>query len=113
MLGVLAALSVVYLILLGRVEAESMLEGRRVRKELDKARKIAESSEASRIKDLKERFDKGFKELTTRLDDIAARFETESLRDTISDESEELEDRIEQAEEKLKKEITAARVAAG
>lgn len=109
MLGVIAALSFVYLILLGRVEAESMLEGRRVRKELEKARKVADSSEASRVKTLKEQIDKGFKEMTIRLDDLAGRFENESLRETIADETEGLEGRIEEAEEELKKEISAGR----
>ena len=113
MLGAIAALSIVYLVLLARVEAESMLDSRRRGKELEKARKVAESSEASRIKDLKEEFERGFKELTARLDDIADRFETESLREAIEDETDGLEDRIEEAEDELKKQIIAGQTAAG
>ena len=54
MLLALAILTLLYLLLLAKAEAAAHLEIRRLSKELEKTRKLADSAEASRFKELRQ-----------------------------------------------------------
>lgn len=68
MLATVALLTLVYLLLLARQEAAALLDSRSRQKELDKTRKLAESREESRIRDLEEMVRAEFGELRQKLD---------------------------------------------
>ncbi len=68
MLATVAILTLVYLLLLARQEAASLIASRSRQKELDKARKLADSKEASRIHELEELVKSELGELRQRLD---------------------------------------------
>ena len=57
MLTLLCASSVLFLLFVARAETSTLLENRRILRELDKARKLADSSEDSRFKELRDRLD--------------------------------------------------------
>lgn len=57
MLTLLCASSVLFLLFVARAETATLLENRRILKELDQARKLADSSEESRFKELREQLD--------------------------------------------------------
>jgi uncharacterized integral membrane protein len=57
MLLLLGAVTVLYMLLLARVEIAAMLESGRLAKELERVRRLADSSEESRIQALREHLD--------------------------------------------------------
>ncbi len=68
MLGVVGVLAVVFMLFLGKAETIALLEARKQHKELEKARKLADDEEASRLSDLIRLIDTRFDELHARLD---------------------------------------------
>lgn len=72
MLAVLAGMTVLYMLLLARIELLTLLETGRLNKELERMRKLAESSEESRIQALQQYLDHELSALqraVTRLND--------------------------------------------
>lgn len=53
MVGVIAVLSAIYLVVLARTEALALREFRKLSRELDEARKLADESEESRFEELR------------------------------------------------------------
>ena len=68
MLGVVGVLAVVFLLFLGKAETLALLEARKQHKELEKARKLADDEEASRLNELMRLIETRFDELHARLD---------------------------------------------
>lgn len=68
MLIVVGALTVVFLLMVARVEIAALLESKRTVKELDAARRVAESSEASRLEGLRQHLDRELAALNVKLD---------------------------------------------
>jgi hypothetical protein len=92
MLGVIAALSVLYLLFAAGVETRALLEGRRHARELDAERRRADEAEASR-----------YTALRTFLEG-----ELQALRTLPGDAAREVIARVERAEESLKIEVERA-----
>ncbi len=70
MLLALSALSIVYLMFLAQADTQALLETRRHVKELEKARKLAEDSEASRISDLRQLLETELAQVQDQLDSL-------------------------------------------
>jgi uncharacterized integral membrane protein len=96
MLGVVAALTVVYLVLLARVEASALLEGRRVAKELEKARKLAGSGEESRFTLLRDLLDDELERVHDKLDRLIELGTGEQIRSAAREEGDEVMERIDE-----------------
>lgn len=71
LLGFAGLLSVVYFALLVKAEGAAMLESRRMLKEMEKIRRLADDAEASRVKELRDAIDHGLADLRRRIDDVA------------------------------------------
>lgn len=71
MLAALGALTVVYLILLVRAEGSALLETRRLSRDRDRAQKLADESELSRLVRLEAKVEEGFARLDARLAELA------------------------------------------
>ncbi|MEZ4699214.1 MAG: LapA family protein [Rhodothermales bacterium] len=68
MLGFVGLLAVIFLLFLGKAETVALLEARKQHKELEKARKLADDEELSRINELRRLIETRFDELHARLD---------------------------------------------
>lgn len=66
-----AVLAVSFFAFLARLETLALLDSKRSSKELEKARRLADSSEESRFKALSEKLDDGLDSLHERLDQLA------------------------------------------
>ncbi len=91
MLGTVGVLSVLYMLIIGRLEVSSMLEAHKSNKALEEARELALSKEKSRITELQHAiseqigaFGERFESLENRVNGIADKFSgTESKVDDI------------------------------
>ncbi|MEM7480468.1 MAG: LapA family protein [Acidobacteriota bacterium] len=72
MLGALGALTLVYLLLLSKSETAALLEARRHAKDLERARKLADEEEASRLRELRDQLDIELDQIQTKLDALVA-----------------------------------------
>lgn len=108
MLGVIGFLSLLFLFVAGRIEGGALVESSQGRKELEKARRLAESAEQSRFEKLHKQVERGFESLADRLDDVVTQGEQEELSKTIQHDSDEVVEKIEAVEGELKKEIQEA-----
>jgi hypothetical protein len=73
MLLLLGALTVLYMLLLARVEIAAMLESGRLAKELERVRRLADSSEESRIQALRQHLDDELSRLQKAVTDLDER----------------------------------------
>lgn len=111
MLGVVAALSVVYFLLVAWLETAFLLEAKRLSREMEAQRKVAENAEASRFSEFRQQIDakleglgalarpsnESVKTVLTRVDALEATLRSEIDRaiNTMSAYVGELEDRLE------------------
>ncbi|MEM6795709.1 MAG: hypothetical protein AAF725_17170 [Acidobacteriota bacterium] len=102
LLVIIAALSVLYLIVLGKIEALAILESRKTLKELEKARRVAETAEASRIKNLEERVEELNASITQLLGGPAAIEEPVDLVEVMREENAKVMERLDQLEAGLR-----------
>lgn len=68
MLMLLGLVTLIFMLLLARAETVSLLESRKLAKELDKARKLADSAEESRFQNLHAYLERELGEINRRLD---------------------------------------------
>ncbi|MEM7048611.1 MAG: DNA cytosine methyltransferase [Acidobacteriota bacterium] len=68
LLGAMGILTLVYLLLLSKSEAAALIESRRTLKDLEKARKVAEQAEESRIRELRDQLDIELEQLHGKID---------------------------------------------
>lgn len=79
MLVVVMGLSLVYLIIVGTIETGSLMRNRRNTKELEKARKLAESEEQSRYNELKKFLDDEISQVNSKLKEIQDQLESSGV----------------------------------
>ena len=82
MLAVVAGLTLLYLLVLGKVETGALLGNRRTAKELEEARRVAMSAEESRIHELREELDERLDRIEATLNELAERKEAAPRRAT-------------------------------
>jgi uncharacterized integral membrane protein len=70
MLGLLGVITVIYMLLLARAETVALLETRKLARELEKARKLADDNEESRFQGLRVWLEAELAEVHRRLDAI-------------------------------------------
>lgn len=80
LLGVIVAITILYLVFMGQVRTAALVEMRRTSKEMDSVRKLADEAEASRFEQLK-----GYLEAQMGALDDAMHLEAEVTRNTILD----------------------------
>ena len=77
MLGILAAVTLLYLLFLAKVETETLVGSRRTHRELEDARKLAMSAEESRLAALAEAVERGFGTLDEKIEEILRRVDAQ------------------------------------
>ena len=82
LLTVIAALSVIYLVFLGKTQAAAMLDSHQRNKELEKARKLADSEEESRLNALGNSIESEMASIHEKLDLILGKFKEEDIQQT-------------------------------
>jgi hypothetical protein len=100
MLGVLAGLSVLYLLFLAKVETESLVGGRRANKEVEEARKLALNAEESRLTALREDMRQGLENVDRKVDEILRRVDAQG-RLAVRHETTVVPDRVIAKDEEL------------
>lgn len=83
MLLVVAGMSVLYLLMLGRAEAGALLGSHRSAKELEEARKLALNAEESRLRDLRAELDERLGRIELTVTEILARTDAPTVRSTV------------------------------
>ncbi len=105
MLTAVGVLTLVYMLLLSRVRAASLLESHRTTKELEKARKVADNAEESRIKKLDKDLRQEIQLLGDKIDALANQGREAEIGDLIKAEGDELVERIDEIQHDLAKRI--------
>ena len=100
MLGVVGAMSVLYLAFLAQTETKNLLEASKANKQLEKARALAEKAEASRFSELQELLTGELTEIKEMQKELLAQSEAAAvdLAETVLGETEELAKRIDEVE---------------
>ena len=75
MLIIIAGLSLTYLVVVGAIETGALVQSRRNTKELEKARKLAETEELSRYNDLRGVLERELQKINTRLHELQEQLE--------------------------------------
>ncbi len=108
LLVVVGGLSVFYILLLARAESVALIEARRASKEVEKARKLAETGEESRLKEIRQLLADELDHLHAKLDAVLGQQEQEELSDMLRRESEQVVERVDLAEKELRRDIREA-----
>jgi hypothetical protein len=77
MLGVVGAVTLLYLLFLAKMETEILVGGRRTTRELEDARKLALSAEESRVAALREEMRQGLGEIDEKVAEILRRVDAQ------------------------------------
>lgn len=86
MLIVIAAMSLIYLAVVSTIETSALVQSRRNTKELEKARKLAETEELSRYNDLRVLFEQELQKVDVRLNQIQEQLERSDIVKPIKNE---------------------------